>query len=95
MSASVRAVYHHNEFDSTGAAYRIGICIKNWVREYVVYHAFGGVGPIVPWFAEVVVVVMLWWAAQKYQAKKKNTRINRRRFATLFILVFACISWYF
>jgi len=29
------------------------------VREYVVYHAFWGVGPIVPWFAEVVVVVMM------------------------------------
>ncbi len=78
MSASVSAVYHHNEFDSTAAAYGIGIRIKNWVREYVVYHAFGVVGPIVPWFAEVVVVVMLWWAAQKYKIPSQEKKYQNK-----------------
>ena len=32
-----RAVYHNNDFDSTIATYIIGICIKNWVGEHVVY----------------------------------------------------------
>ena len=40
MSASVGAIYDHNELDSAFATYRIEICIKNWVRECVVYVAF-------------------------------------------------------
>ena len=33
------------------------------------YVDFGGVGPIVPWFATVVVVVVMWWLL-------KNTKLD-------------------
>lgn len=69
MSASLRAVYHHTEFDWAAAAYRIGIYVKNWPRQYVVYRVHWGVGPIVPWFAVWWSYGGWWWAAQKYQAR--------------------------
>ena len=40
MSVVVRSVYHKNGVDSTTTAYIIGICIKNWSRELVVYDDF-------------------------------------------------------
>ena len=61
MSASVRAVYHHNDLDSTAAAYIIGIYIKNWIRRSVIYHGFGCIGPIVPWFAVGFVMVEMFF----------------------------------
>ena len=61
MSASVRAVYHHNDVDPAAAAYRIGIYIKNWVRHCIVYVDFGSVGPIVPWFAVGFVMVEVFF----------------------------------
>ncbi len=45
-------MYHHNDFESAAAAYRIGISIKNWVTQCVACCDFGCVGPIVPWFAD-------------------------------------------
>ena len=53
----IRAVYHHSNFDSAAAAYRIGICIKNGVRDNVVYVGFKCVGPIVSWFAVRIIMV--------------------------------------
>ena len=61
MSASVRAAYHHNDLDSTAAAYIIGIYIKNWSRQGVIYHGFGCIDPIVPWFAVGFVMVEMFF----------------------------------
>ena len=61
-STSIGAVYHRSNFDSAAAAYRIGIYTKNWVRQCVVYHGFGCVGPVVPWFAvRIIMVAMFFW----------------------------------
>ena len=51
--------HHHNELDSAAAAYRIGICLKTWHKQHVVYRVHCGIGPIIPWFAAVVVVVTI------------------------------------
>ncbi len=40
MSVVIRAVYHENNVDSTAAAYRIGIYIKNWARQSAAYVDF-------------------------------------------------------
>ncbi len=61
MSLAVRAVYHHNDVDSAADTYRIGIYIKNVVRDNVVYVDFGEVGPIVPWFAVRIVMVEVFF----------------------------------
>ncbi len=50
MSAAVRAVYHHNDFDLAAATYIIEIGMKIWVGKCVVYVDHGDSGPIVPWF---------------------------------------------
>ena len=60
MSSSIRAVYHHSNFDLAAAAYRIGICIKNGVRDTVVYVDFECIGPIVPWFAVRIIMVEMF-----------------------------------
>ncbi len=61
MSTSIRAVYHHINFDSAAAAYIIGIYIKNGVGDNVVYVDFECVGPIVPWFAVRIIMVEMFW----------------------------------
>ena len=60
-STSIGAVYHRSNFDSAAAAYRIGIYTKNWVRQCVVYHGFGCVGPVVPWFAVRIIMVAMFF----------------------------------
>ena len=67
MSASVRAVYHHNDFESDAAAYIIEISIKIWVRETLVYVDIVVAGPIVPWFAVgfVMVGVFFVWCVMR------------------------------
>ncbi len=52
MLATDRAAYDQNDVESDAAAYRIGICIKNWVRECVVYFVLVVTGLIVPWFVD-------------------------------------------
>ena len=61
MSASVRAVCHHNDIESDAAAYIIEISIKIWVRQYVVYVDLVVSGPIVPWFAVGFVMVEVFF----------------------------------
>ena len=61
MPLAVRAVYHHNDVDSAADAYRIGISMKNGVRDNVVYVDLGDVGPIVPWFAVRIVMVEVFF----------------------------------
>ena len=39
------------------------------------YVDFGGVGPIVPWFATVVVVVVMWWLLKN---TKRDFEIPRK-----------------
>jgi len=63
MSATVRAVYHLNDVDSAADAYRIGIYIKNGVRDSVTYVDFGDVGPIVPWFAVRFIMVEMFFVS--------------------------------
>ena len=58
MSTSIGAVYRHSNFDSTAAAYRIGIYTKNWFKK-IVFHGFGCVDPIVPWFAVRIIMVAI------------------------------------
>ena len=48
MPMPVRAVYHQKYIDSAGAACIIGICMKNWVSECVIYVDYGRLGPIIP-----------------------------------------------
>ena len=60
-STSIGAVYHRSNFDSAAAAYRIGIYAKNWVRQCVVYHGFGCVGLVVPWFAVRIIMVAMFF----------------------------------
>ena len=50
MLATDRAAYDQNDVESDAAAYIIGIYIKNWVRQYVVYVVLVVTGPIVQWF---------------------------------------------
>ena len=57
MLATDRAAYDQNDVESDAAAYRIGICIKKWVREYVVYFVLVVTGLIVPWFVDT----SSWW----------------------------------
>ena len=52
MLATDRAAYDQNDVESDAAAYRIGICIKNWDRECVVYFVLVVIGLIVPWFVD-------------------------------------------
>ncbi len=63
MSALVRAVYHHNELDLAATAYRIRICVKNWVNQCVVGRFNWGVGPIVPWFTVGFVMVEMFFVS--------------------------------
>ena len=61
MSTSIGAVYHHSNFNSAAAAYRIRIYTKNWVRQRVVYNGFGCVGPVAPWFVVRVIMVAMFF----------------------------------
>ena len=63
MSASVRAVYHHNDFESDAAAYIIEISIKIWVRQLLEYVDLVVSSPIVPWFAVGFVMVEVFFVS--------------------------------
>ena len=54
MSVVVRAVYHENDVDSTAAAYRIGICVKNWVRQSAAHVDFEPMVDVVRCFTTAV-----------------------------------------
>ena len=63
MSASVRAVYDQNGFESDAAAYIIVISIKIWARQVVVYVDLVVSGPIAPWFAVGFVMVEVFFCS--------------------------------
>ncbi len=63
MSASVRAVYHHNDFELDAAAYIIEISIKIWVRQYVVYVDLVVTGPIIPWLVVTLIMVEMFFVS--------------------------------
>ena len=51
MSAVCTPVYHQNDIELDAAANKIGISMKNWVRQCLVYVGLRRMGPITPWFA--------------------------------------------
>jgi len=81
MSASVRAVYHHNDFESDAAAYIIEISIKIWVRQLLEYVDLVVSSPIVPWFAVGFVMVevffvSVWCVMAEHRRRSMSILLN-------------------
>ena len=57
------AVYHQNYVELDAVSNKIGISMKNWVGECVVYVDIGCFDPIIPWLVPGFVMVEVFFVS--------------------------------